>query len=86
MTSRYARSSPYSNTPQFNKFVEYLGFYSPKEIPPSTSDIVISVGPGEANRPDLLSNKLYGTPDYWWIFPITNPDTVQDPIYDLVTG
>ena len=38
------------------------------------------------NRPDTLSYDLYGTPAYWWVFMVRNPNTIKDPIWDMVAG
>ena len=40
----------------------------------------------EAQRPDLLANRLYETSELWWVFAIRNPDILTDPIRDFKTG
>ena len=86
MVEQYKTSSPYKNTPQFNIQFEYLGFYNNRPVPADDTDKIIRLSADYHNRPDLLSHELYGTPDLWWTFAVRNPDLIEDPIYDLVTG
>lgn len=86
MVVNYKKSSPYYSTDQYNYFIPYLGFYSPRPVSQHSSDKIIRIGPEHEHRPDLLSYELYNTPDYWWVFMVRNPDLFQDPIYDLVSG
>ena len=79
----YDPSSVYYSTPQ-NSY--YLGFWQPTYVAPSANDQTIVVAQRYRHRPDLLSFDLYGTSQLWWIFAMINPDTLQDPIYDLVPG
>lgn len=85
MPTNYKNTSPYFKTAQRNFVVEHLDFLSFREIPSDSSDLIIKVSPKFHQRPDLLSNDLYGTPDLWWIFVIRNPNQMIDPVYDLVT-
>ena len=39
-----------------------------------------------ANRPDLLAHELYGSSRLWWTFAYLNPDKLDDPIWDFVSG
>lgn len=86
MVVEYRSSSPFFTTAQRNFFVSYLDVQSFRAIPAHSSDEIIKVSPRFDQRPDLLSNDLYGVPDLWWIFVIRNPDIMTDPIYDLVAG
>lgn len=81
----YRESSPYYNTPQRNFVVEHLDFLQFRSIPFDSTDEIIKVSSRFNQRPDLLSNDLYQTPDLWWIFSVRNPDVLVDPINDLVT-
>ena len=36
--------------------------------------------------PDKLSYVLYESTRLWWVFALRNPDILQDPIRDFVTG
>ncbi len=86
MTAIYKKSSPYFKTPQRNFLIEFLDFLTFRDIPDDDTDEVIIISAKFNERPDLLSNELYGTPDFWWIFAVRNPDELIDPIYDLVAG
>jgi hypothetical protein len=37
-------------------------------------------------RPDSLSYDLYGTSQLYWVFMLRNPDVIQDPIWDFISG
>ena len=37
-------------------------------------------------RPDLLAYDLYGDANLWWVFSQRNPNQLQDPLGDFVTG
>ena len=82
----YDPKSPYSKTPQVEKYVSYLYFWTPVAIPPSSSDLQILLETKYNKRPDLLSNDLYGSPQLWWVFAARNPDIIKDPIYDFKAG
>ena len=83
----YSPSSPYASTPQVNNHIPYLDFWDPQVvIAPTANDTYFTVTKNYEHRPDLLSNDLYGTTGYWWIFAVRNPDVIQDPIYDLTSG
>jgi hypothetical protein len=80
---RYASNSPYSATLQTSW---RIGRYVHRDIPPAEDDTLIVVESRFNHRPDLLSNELYGTPAYWWIFSVRNPEIRLDPIWALKTG
>lgn len=82
----YDSRSPYKNTNQVNKYVQYLDFWSPIVIVPAVTDQLIKVESKYKNRPDLLAHDLYGTAQLWWIFAARNPDIINDPIYDFKTN
>lgn len=79
----YPSASPYSATLQTSW---YLGPIQLRAIPSDTSDIYALVDSMYQYRPDLLSNDMYGTPAYWWVFMIRNMDLIRDPIWDLTSG
>jgi hypothetical protein len=84
MTEDYKSTSPYINTTQRNDLIEYLDLWTQRTIPVDDSDEPLIVSRKYHERPDLLSYDLYGTSEYWWVFAIRNPNSIQDPIYDLV--
>lgn len=79
----YQTSSPYSDTPQTTW---YLSNYEPREMVQDGTDIIKVLETKYENRPDLLSYDLYGSPNFWWVFMIVNPDQIKDPIYDFKAG
>lgn len=79
----YPATSPYAKTPQTDFGI---GFYQPRKIPAASDDRLIQVASTYQYRPDKLSNDLYGTPAYWWVFSARNINLIRDPIFDLVTG
>jgi hypothetical protein len=82
----YNASSPYSVTPQTNKYVTYLDHWTVPTLSYSTEDQYIYLGEKYRHRPDLLSYDWYGTPKLWWVFSVYNVNTIKDPIYDMVPG
>ena len=60
-----------------------LETYKRKSIGVTTNDKFMIVGPGYEYRPDLISVKVYGLPDFWW--RIMEANNISD-IYDLKTG
>lgn len=79
----YPRSSPYFSTPQSSWL---LGRYSHRRIDPQNDDIYVTLESGHQHRPDALSQTLYGTPVYWWVFTVCNTRVIRDPIWDMKTG
>lgn len=79
----YSKNSVYYGTPQTNG---YLGFYTPRLIPNHVDDKVYVIDNQYQYRPDLLSYDLYGTTQLWWVFAQRNPNTIKDPVYDILSG
>lgn len=63
-----------------------LDILSIRSVPAYTDDILYTIEPQYANRPDLLAYDLYGDHSLWWIFTQRNLNVLQDPIYDMVPG
>jgi len=84
--SYYKGTSPYYTTPQIYDFLPYLDFWNATPVVPSPNDVLYQIPATYQHRPDLLSFDVYGTTGYWWVFAVRNPDTIKDPIYDLVVG
>ena len=76
-------TSQYLNTPITDW---YLDIMVQRNVPKSDFDKIIKIPPAFDQRPDLMSNKEYGTPRLWWVFAIRNPDLITDPIHDFVAG
>ena len=64
----------------------YLDLWVPRTVPKSQFDKIIKIPPAYDQRPDLLSQEEYGTPRLWWVFAMRNPDLINDPINDFVSG
>lgn len=79
----YKASSPYYETLQTTW---YLSNYEPRDVPRDGTDQIKVLETKYEFRPDLLSYDLYGTPNFWWVFMIVNPDQIKDPIYDFKAG
>jgi len=81
--AQYLTSSPYVNTELTGEFLDVLTLRS---IPKEVDDIVYTIKPQHALRPDLLAYDLYGDANLWWVFAVRNPNTIEDPIFDFQTG
>lgn len=64
----------------------YLDIMVPRTVPASEFDKIIRIPPAYDQRPDLMSQAEYGTPRLWWVFAVRNPDLINDPIQDFVSG
>lgn len=82
-TPTYKASSPYRDTP-FREF--YLDLWNPVRFPPTADDPRITLESRHTGRPDLLAYELYGSPNFWWVFAITNPNELVDPVEDFQAG
>lgn len=82
----YSGTSLYGATDQIADVLEYLDFWSPPVIVPSTDDQLLILPTKYKHRPDLLSYDTYQTVGYWWVFMVRNPDIIKDPIWDFVPG
>jgi hypothetical protein len=83
MPIKYSNRSLYYSTPQ-NSWA--LSYYVPRPIALDNSDQWVKLSSRHINKPTVLSYDLYGTPAYWWIFNIMNPDVIVDPIRDFQEG
>ena len=57
--------------------------YKRQPITLSQNDKFLVIGKGYEYRPDLISSKVYGFPDYWWRIMETNG---MNDIYDFKAG
>jgi len=65
---------------------QFLGMNTLPKIPRSVEDEVYTIGHGYDERPDLLAHIKYGNSRLWWIFSLSNPDILKDPIRDFKPG
>ena len=79
-TSRYSESKVIYYTD--NNFITFET-YKKREYIPSSQDQVSVIPNGMQYRPDLVSQKKYGTVDFWW--KIMEVNGIKD-IYDFKAG
>ena len=79
-TSRYSE-----NKICYYKEDRYLTFntYKKNSYPSSSRDKYMVITKGYEYRPDLISQKIYGFPDYWW--KIMEANNIKD-IYNFKAG
>lgn len=75
----YNKTSPYYKTKQASWYLSTLEL---RDVPPHVSDRLITIETKYHERPDLLAFDLFGSPGYWWVFMVRNPNVIKDPIYD----
>lgn len=79
----YSSLSQYSKT-KVNSF--HLDLYNPKKINIDSNDKTYIIESKYHLRPDKLAYDLYGSPDLWWVFIVSNMNIIKDPLYDFRTG
>jgi hypothetical protein len=79
----YAKTSPYYGTPVYGTF---LDVQKKRTIPFRKDDTVYVIERAYQYRPDLLAYDLYGDAGLWWVFAARNPNVIQDPIGDFLSG
>ncbi len=79
-TSRYGRGIAAKTRNNKN----FLVLRRPIQIKEDASDIFITVTQEFEKRPDLLSNNVYGTAEYWWV--IYEFNNIRDPLFGLKAG
>lgn len=79
--TQYKPSSPYYTTPYIDgKFLDLMNYRS---LPALKDDLYKQIGIKYQYRPDLLSEWLYDTPNYWYVFMLRNRNAIIDPIWDF---
>jgi hypothetical protein len=63
-----------------------MTYYNPINIPFDGSDYYIQIEPKYHNKPGRLAYDLYGSERLGWVFRYFNNNTINDPIFDLVSG
>jgi hypothetical protein len=79
----YPTNSPYQATGQTSW---HIGRFVFRPVPPDAGDTPFPLRQQHQYRPDRLSQDLYGTPAYWWVFCVRNPFLRGDPIWGFVSG
>lgn len=80
----YPSASPYARTPIRND--NFLDVMVNRAIPSTNADVLWVITAAYQYRPDLLAHDLYGDSRLWWVFVQRNPDVINDPLNDFVTG
>ena len=81
--AEYKVTSPYFTTPIGR---ESLGVMRNRAIPKFADDQQFTITLTYSLRPDLLAFDLYDDAGLWWVFAQRNPNTLQDPLNDFITG
>lgn len=63
---------------------DFIVLKIPLKLKEGDNDKFIEVTQDFITRPDLLSSKVYGTPELWWV--IYEFNGIQDPITELKVG
>lgn len=79
----YSTLSPYYSTNQSKGYLDVINW---RDVPSEADDVVYTITKTYEYRPDLLAYDLYGDAGLWWVFSVRNPNTIQDPIFDMVAG
>jgi len=81
----YRTDSVYRNTGIVNN--KFLDVFEPGSLDvANTATTDYTLTSKHNNRPDVLAHELYGNAKLWWVFAQFNPDTLNDPIIDFVSG
>ncbi len=78
--SRYTGGTLASNRSDQN----FLVLRRPLELEPADGDAFVTITDDLIRRPDLISNRAYGTPDLWWV--IYEFNGIRDPLFELKAG
>lgn len=62
----------------------FLVLRSPLGLEKADGDIFVTINQDLLNRPDLISQKTYDTPDLWWV--IYEFNNIKDPLFELTIG
>jgi len=79
----YRKTSPYYSTAVTDNYLDIL---TPRPIDKKPDDYLYVLEKKYEHRPDLLAHELYGDSGLWWVFMARNPNVIEDPIFDFVSG
>jgi hypothetical protein len=80
---QYDRNSCYFLTQFYGDFLDVSTFPT---IPAESDDVIFTINKTYQFRPDLLAYDLYGDAGLWWVFALRNPNSIEDPIFDMNIG
>ena len=72
----YKRNSHLRATPVANG---YADIYIPPLVPDFSRTDSFVIIQKYVRRPDLLAYDLYGDAKFWWLFPIYNKNSIENP-------
>lgn len=81
--SDYNQASPYYTT-GYSQF--FLDVMVNRPIPKYPDDQYFTINKTYQYRPDLLAFDLYDNSALWWVFYQRNPNTLQKPPLDFMSG
>lgn len=79
----YQNTSLYGSTEVTDNGLDVLSY---RQIPAVDTDVPYVIKSQYNYRPDLLASDLYDDPNLWWVFKSRNPNELEDPIFDFVSG
>lgn len=82
-TVQYSKTSPYYGTGLTGNYLDIASFPSMPKYP---DDVSFVINKTYQFRPDLLASDLYGDAGLWWVFALRNPNTIEDPVFDMRVG
>jgi hypothetical protein len=83
MTATYNQNSPYYLT-QYSQY--FLDVMVNRPIPKLPDDQYFTINSTYQYRPDLLSFDLYDDSNLWWVFYQRNPNALNKPPLDFISG
>ena len=83
MKNNFKVTSQYLETPITDW---YLDIWVPRGIDAKDTDRLFTITAKYEERPDLLSDEIYGTPRMWWVIVLRNKNVLIDPIADFKAG
>jgi hypothetical protein len=83
MSATYNQNSPYYLT-QYSQY--FLDVMVNRPIPKLPSDQYFTINSTYQYRPDLLSFDLYDDSNLWWVFYQRNPNALNKPPLDFISG
>ena len=81
--ANYNKNSPWADTRQNNFYLDLLEI---RPVPSEPDDFRYVIENQYRHRPDLLAYDVYGSAKLWWVFALRNPNTIQDPVFDMRVG
>jgi len=81
--SRYTNSEVVYYTMNGRRVLSFATYRKQVSNEAGEDDLYMVVPPGMEYRPDLISSRVYGTPDFWW--KILEANNIKD-VFEFKTG